>query len=196
MAWCSILVQMSALYHQFYSIRSLPDISPRSTQRWITRELLSEFPLPRAALIIYPRICKWAIGIPVHSIELSVKRLSRINKYLPTFIVTAILKTIFNGWNTSRRYRCGALVCKMGCYATGCDDVLHYASCPIAVGVLKRALRFFPEEYGSDPLASFLHHLFPNDLDSMLSCAIALDALHSSYQSLRASARPSSPSFT
>eukprot|EP00959_Pyramimonas_sp_CCMP1952_P061859 1292644-Pyramimonas_sp.AAC.1 len=72
----------------------------------------------------------------------------------------------------------------MGCFATGGDDLLHYLACPIAVDFLKRALRFLPEECGSDPLASFLPHHFPNDLDYMLSCALALDALHCSCQSL------------
>eukprot|EP00959_Pyramimonas_sp_CCMP1952_P087558 1832109-Pyramimonas_sp.AAC.1 len=69
MARNSILVQMSTLYHQFYSIRSCPDISARSIQSWITRELLPEFPLPQAASIVYPRVRKWAAGVPARCIE-------------------------------------------------------------------------------------------------------------------------------
>eukprot|EP00959_Pyramimonas_sp_CCMP1952_P356079 7457329-Pyramimonas_sp.AAC.1 len=60
MARNSIMVQMSTLYHQFYSVRAFPGIPARSIQRWITRELLPEFPSPQAASIIFPRVREWA----------------------------------------------------------------------------------------------------------------------------------------
>ena len=42
----------------------------------------------------------------------------------------AVLRTLFNGWATARRFRVmDARVCRFGC-ADGDDSIEHYATCP------------------------------------------------------------------
>eukprot|EP00959_Pyramimonas_sp_CCMP1952_P356865 7472683-Pyramimonas_sp.AAC.1 len=54
MARHSILMNMRREYHQFYSIRSLPDLPERAVQRWISKTLTNQFPTPPAASSILP----------------------------------------------------------------------------------------------------------------------------------------------
>lgn len=45
-------------------------------------------------------------------------------------MAVAYLRTLCNGWLTTRRLVHGAQRCLLGCYVVGDDDVRHYFSCP------------------------------------------------------------------
>eukprot|EP00959_Pyramimonas_sp_CCMP1952_P248092 5185971-Pyramimonas_sp.AAC.1 len=75
-------------------------------------------------------------------------RLHILGSKLPGFVATAVLKSLFNSWNTTRRYRCGAVGCRFGCQAVGGDDILRYMVCPIAIGAVRNSYRLLPDDYG------------------------------------------------
>eukprot|EP00959_Pyramimonas_sp_CCMP1952_P017148 364094-Pyramimonas_sp.AAC.1 len=175
---------MSEAYHSFYSIYVLPgNACNRNLQPTIVQALLLASPSPRCSEIIRPCVKKW-IGEPfASSLDLCAMRVKPCAKYLPSYIMTCLIKTMFNAWNTFRRYRCASHVCRFRCGTSDGDDVLHYVVCPVSCTLLKDKLRRLGDEYGDgSPFTCFLPRLFPADIEAMLSMCVALDAAHNAFQ--------------
>jgi len=72
------------------------------------------------------------------------KRLMKLLTLVPPRICSAVLKTMWNGWCTARRFQQTGWTndrCYLGCGGDAHDRIEHYCRCPIALGVLKSKLR-------------------------------------------------------
>jgi hypothetical protein len=57
-----------------------------------------------------------------------VHHLPRLGKLVAPRVISTILRTLYNGWCTARRFQ-GSSCCKLGCPYQGTDSIEHYAQC-------------------------------------------------------------------
>lgn len=58
----------------------------------------------------------------------------------PPELVASALRTLLYAWCTGRRFRSGAVHCRLGCGLADGDDQTHYVCCPVFLAWLARAL--------------------------------------------------------
>eukprot|EP00959_Pyramimonas_sp_CCMP1952_P079874 1670119-Pyramimonas_sp.AAC.1 len=84
--------------------------------------------------------------------DLCMIRLHVLGRHVPGYVATSLCKSLFNAWDTTRRWRCGAGGCHFGYNAIGGNDILHHMVCPIAWNVLTNALGRPQENRDGNPL--------------------------------------------
>jgi len=86
----------------------------------------------------------WGIpGWPAEYTPRVLSNLQRLQKLAPPRVCAAAFRTIFNGWNTERRWqrRGGrANLCLLGCGAGAEDSLEHYCRCPVVLKLLRLKL--------------------------------------------------------
>ena len=59
-------------------------------------------------------------------------------KFVKPFVSTAVIKTVYNAWPTSRRHGHNiASHCRLGCFAVAGDDLRHCPFCPVVEGFIR-----------------------------------------------------------
>ena len=141
------------------------DVPRKRLQAKIIRILRPEFSSGSPSLILLPRYRKWLPSFTLADMDRCFLMMNMASQFkIPPFMKVALLKSICNGWNTTRRYRQGAISCRFGCQAVGGDCQLHYCSCPVAYNYLHEVLPHLPSAAGSDPYTAFFPHLFSLDI--------------------------------
>ena len=103
--------------------------------------------------------------------------ISRLAKTVPPRVQSAILRTWYNGWCTSRRFqRLDGGTCMFGCSA-GADSIEHYACCKHIVGYWRGPLRL--PDPGDPPTRRLMFMLLDRDrlnTEASLTCMALLVA--------------------
>jgi hypothetical protein len=138
--------------------------------------------------IFMRRLTYWELdGITAERICLLLNRLQMIGRRLPPFIFSAVLRTLLNGWCTSRRFQEEVLPCRL-CGTKKGDDIKHYTMCDAVLHFTATELprMKMPWSSPSDPLAGFL--LLGSKCDALQTCGIAIlhDIVLSAVNDLRA----------
>ena len=106
------------------------DIVRRSFQKTLRLEIhAAQRPhhIPR----LRHKLDRWDLpGLPAHNATITHQALIRLRNLVPPRVSAAVLRTIFNGWMTKRRFQVHAH-CLFGCNNWhDADSLEHYASCP------------------------------------------------------------------
>lgn len=116
-------------------------------------------PSPVAELSVYlrDRLARWRLSVlQGHRPQRTLSALPVLRNRVAPKIITAVIRTILNGWVTNRRFP-GAVAscrCMLGCEAP--DDIEHYASCRMVSSFAWRRLRLKRAQFPEDRLADFL----------------------------------------
>ena len=86
-------------------------------------------------------------GFPGRTAERICTTLQELNDLVPPRVCAAVLRTLFNGWCTGRRFQAHGQ-CMFGCNSRPQEDSIeHYACCPVVVSVARRKLRIRPQRW-------------------------------------------------
>ena len=100
--------------------------------------------LDKLQLPVLPRV-------RVSRIQAVLKRLPRL---VPPRVIAAVIRTLYKGWTTRRRFQQEGPCC-FGC-RLGEDSEQHYAGCPRVQAFATRRMRLRPEEEPRNRTTSFL----------------------------------------
>eukprot|EP00959_Pyramimonas_sp_CCMP1952_P094148 1969624-Pyramimonas_sp.AAC.1 len=76
--------------------------------------------------VIAPRLVKMLGPLHIDAVDRTILRLNLMQtRKLPSFMIVSVLKSIFNAWNTARRYRQQQCPCVFGCGAQASDSMEH-----------------------------------------------------------------------
>ena len=89
------------------------------------------------------KLDRWGLpGLPGRTAPRVVKALQSIKNWVPPRVCSAVLRSMWNGWCTKRRFQQSG-GCLFGCGAfLGQDSIEHYAHCKITTSVLRRLLHY------------------------------------------------------
>eukprot|EP00959_Pyramimonas_sp_CCMP1952_P435373 9116587-Pyramimonas_sp.AAC.1 len=97
-------------------IRRLPeDIQRKNVQNKLVQMITPDFHSRSISSIIAPRLRKWLPYISEADVDTSFRVNLQSSMMVPPFVFVALLRTVFNNWNTTQRCRQGAQGCKFGC---------------------------------------------------------------------------------
>ena len=109
-------------------------------QRWIYTEL-ERSPPGWATERIRHKLARWRLpGYPRRTATSVLQALLGLSTCVPPRVHVAVLRTLFNGWVTQRRFqRDAAGFCRFRC--GGNDAIEHYLRCPVVHDFARRRLR-------------------------------------------------------
>ena len=106
--------------------------------------------------------------------------------FLPPRVCSSVLKTIFNGWCSHRRFHNRGAVtnrCRFGCGGAAEDSIEHYCKCPATLEVLEKMLKVTVNPKGA---IAFWSMDFPSNWDTLLKCcALSIYAAYRTFNIYR-----------
>jgi len=104
----------------------------KQLQRTIYGKLVNSDLYPHIEDRVRHKIERWCLDpdLPGHVSRRLVHHLPRLGKLVAPRVVAAVLRTLYNGWCTARRFQSVGCCC-MGCQYLGTDSIEHYARCPL-----------------------------------------------------------------
>ena len=95
------------------------------------------------------RIQRWQFPDPIgHVARRALRRLKSAFSLVTPRVAAVLLRTLFNGWCTARRFQEEG-VCILGCCGEARDSIEHYSRCPVQVRFATRYLRIPSHHVGS-----------------------------------------------
>eukprot|EP00959_Pyramimonas_sp_CCMP1952_P198469 4151429-Pyramimonas_sp.AAC.1 len=200
-AWVnqSIFMHLSKVQEELEVVHRCPyDHVESNLQRKVYKLLYSRSQIPSMPQLLLPRLQHFDPSATIADADRMFLNISTLARDLPFFITTAQLRSICNGWCTTRRFRHnggGTGNCRFGCMAVGGDSVLHYYACPVAVNALKQLVPSLPACFSDiPPLHRLLLHKVCFDSRRQLhALGLSSDLLLTSFNALRARDRISAP---
>ncbi len=118
------------------------EIAIRRNFQKVTRASLTELHKPNHVERMRHKINRWSLpGNIGHTCPRIMRALQRIKELVTPRVAAAVLRTLWNGWTTARRFQ------KQGPCLFGCagrwkeDSIEHYAHCSIVLDFARRALQ-------------------------------------------------------
>ena len=92
------------------------------------------------------KLDRWNLaGFPGETASKCIQSLSLLKKWVPPRVCSAVLRTMWNGWCTQRRFQqSGHCVFQCGCFWSEEDSIEHYSKCEVVVGFARRRLNLRP----------------------------------------------------
>ena len=134
-------------------------------------------------------------GIPGNIGEVAPRihrNLMTLHKFLPPRMCAAVLRLLFNGWSTHRRFQNRGLDtnrCMLGCPGEAEDSIEHYCRCPAVKHIQMTKLRV---DVSSELALSFWSLNMCGDEDSLTAAAMSIYATYMATNHYRHSRRASS----
>ena len=115
-----------------------------------------------------------------------LRNLQRLPKLVPPRVCGAVIRTLFNGWTTHRRFQRRHLASNICCFEcrtafhTEAEDSLeHYCKCPVVLNLLRSKLRV--EVARENALRFWLLDILHATDDLLRSCAVHIYACYMTY---------------
>ncbi len=91
------------------------------------------------------KLNRWNLeGIPAYTASRCIRALQQLTTWVPPRVCSAVLRTVWNGWCTRRRFQQRGSCC-FGCGSFSHDDSIeHYAHCPVVWRCAKKCMRIHP----------------------------------------------------
>ncbi len=91
------------------------------------------------------KLGRWGLmGLPAHTAARCIRALQRLKTGVPPRVRSAVLRTMWNGWCTHRRFQQSGSCCFQCGSGYHEDSIEHYAHCPVVRGCATKYLRIFP----------------------------------------------------
>ena len=189
----SVMGQMIRTVTEVHSIApQLEGKDPKPQLQRDTAQLLLErsgFELPVTTFV--RRLCRFVQPHIAESIQIQ-KVLDTVASAKHPFLTASMVKTVLNGWCTSRRFQLTVLPCFFGCGRAHADELEHYRCCPVLWAFLRQHAPYIyydqhhdPDNYNDDSTLMLFGLHAPPDKHHTLTAAIFLHTFFVTYENLR-----------
>ena len=158
-----------------------------NTQRAIYQQLMAPLALTAEGQMRH-KLVRWRLpGLPGRVARCVLRRLRILRRWVTPRVQAAVLRTLFNGWPTERRWqRSGD--CLLGCACPSqADSIEHYLRCPIVRATMAPRLRLHwqPAEAWTFLLFADVPQGIADEPATWARVAIAVYAIYRTVQAAR-----------